>query len=167
MGHQRYFHISSWIVLLLALGLGTTGCSHNKPKADETALPSAAVDESELGSSDQGKAFGLQTVHFTFDSSLLNSEAKSVLAQNADVLKSHSSLKIQIEGHCDKRGGIQYNIALGEKRANSTKKYLEDLGVAGDRLTIISYGKEHPLASGDDEESYAKNRRANFVVTSK
>ena len=119
-----------------------------------------------LGDSDSGKAMGLQTVHFPYDSFVLDSEAKSFLASNANIMKDKANLKVQIEGHCDARGGIQYNIALGEKRANSVKKYIVDLGVAGDRITVISFGKEKPVDPGTTEEAYAKNRRGNFVITS-
>jgi peptidoglycan-associated lipoprotein len=125
------------------------------------------MEDSELGSSDQGKAYGLQTIHFGYDSYLLAQDSKAQLTANAEILRSHPSVKVQIEGHCDSRGGIQYNIALGEKRADSVKKYLVDLGVPEGRLTTISYGKERPLVSGEDEASYAKNRRANFAITSK
>lgn len=124
-------------------------------------------DENILGDSDSGKAFGLQTVYFDYDSFLLTESSKAVLASNANIMKEKKSVKIQIEGHCDSRGGIQYNIALGEKRANAVKKYLEDMGVTGDRVTTISYGKERLMDSRETEDAYAKNRRANFVITSK
>jgi len=124
-------------------------------------------DENLLGDSDSGKAFGLQTVYFDFDSFLLTESSKAALAANANVLKEKKAVKIQVEGHCDARGGIQYNIALGEKRANAVKKYLEDMGIGADRITTISYGKERLLDSRDTEEAHAKNRRANFVITSK
>jgi peptidoglycan-associated lipoprotein len=151
-------------VLVLVAG---PGCS-KKTKEDENSVPNAAAaDENQMGDSDSGKAMGLQTVHFPYDSSTLDSEGKSVLKANAEILKSKSSLKIQVEGHCDQRGGIQYNIALGEKRANAAKKYLSDLGVSGERVTVVSFGKEKPIDSAETEEAYAKNRRDNFVVTSR
>lgn len=144
------------------------GCS-KKPKPDESSIPNAtAADENTAtGDSDSGKAMGLQTVHFPYDSFALDQAAKNTLKANADILKSHASVKIQIEGHCDQRGGIQYNIALGEKRANAAKAYLSDLGVAADRVTTISFGKERPVDQGNTDEAHAKNRRANFVITSK
>jgi peptidoglycan-associated lipoprotein len=76
-------------------------------------------------------------------------------------------MKIQIEGHCDERGTVEYNLALGERRANSTKKFLISLGIAGDRLSAISYGKERPLDPGHNEEAWTKNRRAHTVILSK
>jgi peptidoglycan-associated lipoprotein len=151
-------------VLVLVAG---PGCA-KKSKEDESSVPNAAsADENQMGDSDSGKAMGLQTVHFPYDSFTLDSEGKSVLKSNAEILKGKTSLKIQIEGHCDQRGGIQYNIALGEKRANAAKKYLADIGIKGERVTIVSFGKEKPIDSAETEEAYAKNRRDNFVVTSR
>lgn len=158
--------------LVTIIGLVTvisfSSCAGNKKKDEGGGVPTApsADDNTSLGDSDSGKAMGLQTVHFPYDSFILNDEGKSILQANASILKDKSNLKIQIEGHCDQRGGIQYNIALGEKRANATRKYLEDLGVTGDHMTVISFGKEKPIDSGTSEEAYAKNRRANFVITS-
>jgi peptidoglycan-associated lipoprotein len=154
----------------VAISIFMTACSSAKKKEDAelSGVPTAAAaDESALGDSDSGKAMGLQTVFFPYDSIVLDGAAKAALKNNAELMKKNASLKVQIEGHCDQRGGIQYNIALGEKRANSTRKYLEDMGVEGDRLTIISFGKEKPLDQATSEEAYAKNRRANFVLTSK
>jgi peptidoglycan-associated lipoprotein len=153
------------LVTLLALGIGS-GCSGKKTQGDNDNSPvTANADENLSGDSDSGKAMGLQTVHFPFDSSTLDSEGKTVLKSNADILKAHASVKIQIEGHCDARGGIQYNIALGEKRANAVKNYLTDMEISADRITTISFGKEKPIDPAATEEAYAKNRRANFVIT--
>jgi peptidoglycan-associated lipoprotein len=155
------------MVLTLAVLVSFAACA-KKPKPEESSIPGgAAADENIMGDSDNNKAMGLQTVHFPYDSFTLNTEAKSVLKSNADILKEKPSLKIQIEGHCDQRGGIQYNIALGEKRANATKNYIVDMGVKADRITTISYGKERPIDSAMNEDAFAKNRRANFVITSK
>lgn len=144
------------------------GCSSNKKKEEGGGVPTApSADENAMtGNSDAGTAMGLQSIHFPYDAATLDTEAKGILKSNAEILKDKASLKIQIEGHCDERGGIQYNIALGERRANAAKKYLQSLGVDGDRITVISFGKERPLDSGHTEEAYAKNRRDNFVITS-
>ncbi len=79
----------------------------------------------------------------------------------------NESLEIQIEGHCDERGGIQYNLALGDKRANALRRKLISMGIDGDRIETISYGKERPLALSQSESAWAQNRRGNFVITSK
>ena len=155
--------------IALSLMISVAAC-HTAPKKDENselANPNTAVDDASLGDSDHQKAGGLKTIHFPYDAFALSAEAKNDIKDNAKIMKDKPSLRIQIEGHCDQRGGIQYNIALGEKRANSVKKYMEDLAIAGDRLTTISYGKEHPLDSASTEEAYSKNRRANFVITTK
>ena len=82
-------------------------------------------------------------------------------------MKKYPNVKIQIEGHCDERGTIEYNLALGERRANSAKKYLISLGMPADQISTISYGKEKPLDSGHNEEAWAKNRRDHFIILSK
>jgi peptidoglycan-associated lipoprotein len=144
-----------------------SACSKQQ-KPDEGAVPNApAADENLSGDSDSGKAMGLQTVHFPYDSFSMDAHNKDTLKANGEILKSNASVKIQIEGHCDQSGGIQYNIALGEKRANAAKKFLTDMGIAADRITTISFGKERPIDPGTSDEAMAKNRRANFVITSK
>ena len=117
-----------------------------------------------MGDSDSGKAMGLQTVHFGYDSYILDESNKTQLKANAQILKDKPSIKVQVEGHCDARGGIQYNLALGEKRANSVKKFLIDLGVSADRLSVISFGKEKLLDNSDSEAAHTKNRRGTFVI---
>jgi peptidoglycan-associated lipoprotein len=161
----------SAIIRRLAIGvafaaiISISACKTAKKTEEEAAGP--VVEETVLGDSDSGKAMGLQTIYFPYDSFTLAEEAKSALKANAQILKDKASAKIQIEGHCDKRGGIQYNIALGEKRANAVKSFITDLGIAADRITTISFGKERLLIPGDKEEAHAKNRRANFVITSR
>lgn len=156
----------SSIALAIAAMVSVAACA-KKPKPEDSVVPgSAGADENQMGDSDSGKAMGLHSIHYPYDSFSLDSKAKEELKANAEILKSKPSLKIQIEGHCDQRGGIQYNIALGEKRANAAKKFLVSHGVNGEQLTTISFGKEHPLDAGLTEEAYSKNRRANFAVTS-
>jgi len=113
--------------------------------------------------SDSGKINGLNTVFFDYDKATLTSDAKSKLAANATWIKNNPSYTVQIEGHTDSRGSVEYNLSLGERRAKSVKSYLEGLGVDAKRMTIISYGEEKPLVPGDNEAAWAKNRRANFV----
>jgi len=110
-------------------------------------------------------AAGFETVYFDFDKSDLRQDARNVLSKNADtMLKSKNATKIKIEGHCDERGSAEYNLALGERRAKSVMQYLLTLGVQADRLSVVSYGKEKPAVQGNDEEAWAKNRRAEFVI---
>jgi len=159
--------MKKFAMLMLAATLALTACSKSK-KGDENNLPSAAnADENSMGDSDNGKAMGLQTIHFAYDAYTLDDENKTTLKANAQILKDKPSLKIQVEGHTDARGGIQYNMALGEKRANSVKKFLQAQGIDAGRISTISYGKEKPIDQGSSDEAYAKNRRANFAITSR
>ena len=103
-------------------------------------------------------------VHFEFDSARLSMEAQDTLRQKAQWLKANPRAKVIIEGHCDERGTTEYNLALGDRRAFSAKSFLVDLGIADSRLTTVSYGEERPLDSGADEDAWAKNRRAHFVI---
>ena len=109
----------------------------------------------------------LKPAFFEYDSSELTSEAQQVLNGNAGVLKKFASWTVTIEGHCDERGTAEYNLALSERRAVTTRAYLISLGIAADRLRTVSYGKEFPFEPGHEESAYSKNRRAHFVVTAK
>lgn len=156
---------SCGLVVLMATGLFSS-CAHKKQISEESAA-SPSMSETDIGSSDSGNALGMKTVRFSFDSMSLTSDAKTVVSEDAQILKSHPNVKVQIEGHCDARGGVQYNIALGEKRAKAVEHLLEDLGIQKNRISTISYGKERPIDPAQTEDAYAKNRRANFVITSK
>ena len=108
----------------------------------------------------------LQTVYFDFDKYNLRPDAKSSLDANFALLQQFSNVIIKIEGHCDERGTVEYNLSLGEKRAKSVMDYLTGLGIAASRISIISYGKERPVDAGHDEAAWSKNRRAEFRVVS-
>ncbi len=103
-------------------------------------------------------------IHFDLDKYDIDSDSQGILRSQAQWLSRYPGKTITIEGHCDERGTREYNLALGERRANSAKNYLIGLGVDGGRITTISYGKERPIALGSDEASWAKNRRAVTVV---
>jgi len=109
-------------------------------------------------------AFVNEIIHFSFDSALLSDQAQHILNDKADYLRTNSGVTVTVEGHCDERGTDAYNIALGERRAESVKNFLVDLGISANRLKTISYGEERPIAMGQDEASWAKNRRAQFMV---
>ncbi len=109
-------------------------------------------------------AVELLDVFFDYDKYDLSDEARERLNQDGRLLREHKDLRIVIEGHCDERGTVQYNLALGEKRAREAKDYLVSLGIDPSRIDIVSYGKERPFALGHDEEAWAQNRRAHFVV---
>ncbi len=110
------------------------------------------------------QAEGLQPVFFDFDAYALSAEARTVLDADARLLRARPAVNVVIEGHCDERGTEEYNQALGERRAQAAKEYLVNAGIAASRLSLISYGKERPFATGSDEASWAQNRRAHLVI---
>lgn len=167
----------SVLVMLIFAGMG---CSKKATKVTvpvaeapvpETKAPKveekAKADESLLQPEEKAAALptlDLRDVNFDYDRSNLRADAIAILAVNARLLKENPNARVLIEGHCDERGTIEYNLALGERRANAVKNYLKDYGITADRLSTISYGKERPLDSRANEESWAKNRRAAFVI---
>ena len=109
----------------------------------------------------------LADIHFNFDKFNLQGESRAILNKHAEWLNKNKNIMIVIEGHCDERGTAEYNLALGERRADAAVKFLIDMGIDGKRIKAISYGLELPLDKGHNEEAWAKNRRAHFVVPSK
>jgi len=107
---------------------------------------------------------GTDTVHFATDSSDIDAEAQGILTAQVAWLKKYPNVRVTVEGHCDERGTREYNLALGDRRANSAKNFLVNAGVDAGRISVISYGKEKPVATGSDESSWAQNRRAVTVV---
>ncbi len=106
--------------------------------------------------------YGIEDVFFAFDEYSLNGESMAALEASARIMMEHPDIVYVVEGHCDERGTVEYNLALGEKRSIAVRDYLVTLGVAKDRLRITSYGEEHPFAHGHDESAWALNRRAHF-----
>jgi len=134
-------------------------------QAEEEAARQRALEEQRLKEARQAREeFVNEMVHFAFDSSALDATAQDILKKKAAYLQAHPDVKIVIEGHCDERGTIEYNLALGERRAQAARAFLENMGVASNRLGIISYGEERPLDPGHDEAAWAKNRRDQFVI---
>lgn len=162
------------VVAALALLVVLPGCPGRK-KAPGAAGEGAGLEERGIdtagslerfkaGEKPAGDSGPLKDVHFAFDSYELDDEARAILRENADWLQDRSREKVEIEGHCDERGTVEYNLALGAKRARAVKDYLVSLGIAADRMTTISYGEELPLCAEHNEECWAKNRRAHFVL---
>ncbi|HEY8020559.1 MAG TPA: peptidoglycan-associated lipoprotein Pal [Thermoanaerobaculia bacterium] len=106
-------------------------------------------------------------VYFQYDESSLSDEAREKLARNADLLKGQPQFQLTVEGHCDERGTNEYNLALGERRANAVRDYVGSLGVNPGRLRTISYGEERPVCTQHEESCWSQNRRAHMVVTSR
>ena len=163
--------LSATMVVAAAL-LVTAGCAKKRPDV----LPPAAGETPTYnqgpgtGGVVPGSAADFQrsvvddTVHFAFDSSDLDSQARAILDSQAQWLTQYPNARITIEGHADERGTREYNLALGDRRANSAKNYLAARGVSPGRISTISYGKERPIALGSDEASWAQNRRAVTIV---
>ena len=131
--------------------------------AGETGIGESMIGEENAMSMPQDVT-SLERIYFNFDRYDLSPEAQAILVNNANYLKANSDQKIRIEGYCDERGSDEYNLALGERRALATQNYLESLGVAKDRLSVISYGEEMPLDPAQNEAAYAMNRRAEFKI---
>jgi peptidoglycan-associated lipoprotein len=148
------------------------GCSSKSAvtPADQAGAAGAGTDAGmgagAAAGADAGAVAGpvLGDIFYDFDSSALSTEAQDQLRQNATWLKNNAAPSVTIEGHCDERGTDEYNIALGERRANSAKEYLATLGVGSSRLSTVSYGEERPFDPAHNEEAWSKNRRAHFVT---
>jgi len=166
----------------LLLALMISGCPKKTPPPSEIApdsssgLGSSGLGEGNLSGvspdsggrvqdrmAGKGEGGPLHDVLFDFDSYELSSEARSTLQSNADWLRS-SQVRVEVEGHCDDRGTVEYNLALGAKRAKTVRDYLVSLGIAPERLSTISYGEELPLCRESTEECWRQNRRAHFLV---
>jgi peptidoglycan-associated lipoprotein len=109
----------------------------------------------------------LEDVYFDYDKAELKSDARASLAKNAQWLQRWPSTKVRVEGHCDARGTNEYNLALGEKRAAAVRDYLAGLGVAGERVQIVTKGEESPFCLEESESCYAQNRRGHFILSAK
>ena len=166
---------SSAIVILASLLAFSVVSCNTKKKATDAANAGDAGGEGAQDKEVSDKALtfnpegsdsdkiGLKTVYFEYDKANITAEAKAQLDKNVAWIKQHSEVNIQVEGHCDDRGSIEYNLSLGERRAQTIKKYLVSLGVETKRVSVISYGKEKLLDPSDTEAAHSKNRRANFL----
>jgi peptidoglycan-associated lipoprotein len=164
-------------VFMIAAALVAGGCAKKKQRTldETTAYGAGAGTGSETGLAEGSsldrfkRGLGpeeggvLKDVHFAFDSYELDGTARDVLAANAEWLKDNARARTEIEGHCDERGTVEYNLALGARRAKAVKDYLVTLGISGERLSTISYGEELPLCREQSESCYARNRRVHFV----
>lgn len=164
------------LFLILTLGLLVSGCKKGAKLEPAVEKPPQKVEEQPAKQEEPTKPVqqeqvtkrevNFQMIHFDFDKYNLRSDAIETLNENAKVLMENPDVKIKIEGHCDERGTVEYNLALGEKRATAAKDYLVKLGISPSRIETISYGKERPTDFGRNEEAWAKNRRDEFVVMS-
>jgi peptidoglycan-associated lipoprotein len=140
------------------------------PVTEPRPVPPEPIAEDPIAARDIGdinKNSPFQPVFFALDSSEVDGKAQQSLNANAEIMKKYGTWVVTIEGHADERGTAEYNLALGERRAIAARTYLVSLGISADRLRTVSYGKEFPFDPGHDESAWAKNRRAQFVLTSK
>lgn len=128
------------------------------------AAPQTTLRAEALPTQDKPVLAGLQPVPFSYDQHLLSEESRNIIVANATILKAANRVKFQLAGHCDERGSDQYNIALGERRAEAVRAYLLELGIDTGRMTTVSYGEEQPLDAGHNESAWRKNRRVEFIL---
>ncbi len=150
----------------VALSMGLVACSNDEKKAEEAVTPAPAEQpatppEAPAPSSAEVTA----PVFFAFDDYSLDSASQGQLNKLNEYLKTNAKAVVQIEGHTDERGSVEYNLALGQRRAQSAKNYLVQLGTDAGRLPTISYGEERPAVEGHDEAAWSKNRRDEFVLS--
>jgi len=176
------------VVMALALATAFTACGKKTPPAPPPPPvapeapppapppppkpePAPVVDEyarmKAMSVEEIEKSGLLAEVFFDFDKAEIREQDRPALSKNADALKRFDFLRITVEGHCDERGTIEYNLALGERRAKAAYDYLVSLGVPADRLKTVSYGKEVPVCTQSNEDCWQRNRRAHFTVTGK
>jgi peptidoglycan-associated lipoprotein len=166
-------------VVAAVLAIAIAGCSSKQSPAPGESGPSSnpgmgqegmsgtsgsslsQFQKGQLGSGEQGP---LSDIHFDYNDYTVRQQDAEILHSNADWLQKNPDRRVQIEGHCDERGSEEYNIALGAKRAQAAKEYLETLGISADRMSTISYGKELPLCTEHTEDCWAQNRRDHFAV---
>jgi peptidoglycan-associated lipoprotein len=164
--------------MVVALAVAGAGCAKKQPKTTppppapapaETAPtpaptpPAPAPTPPPEPPKPAVSATDLQVIHFAYDSFQLDDAARSALDSNAKLLRDNPTLSVSVDGHCDERGTVEYNQALGQKRAEAVQQYLSDQGIPSTRFRVISYGKERPVDEGHDESAWARNRRVEFT----
>jgi peptidoglycan-associated lipoprotein len=137
------------------------------PSPEESRELALRRDAAAAAEVEKAKKIEFEDIRFAFDKSVIEPAAREILKNVAAWMQKNKDYALLIEGHCDDRGTVEYNLALGQRRADAAMKYLLDLGVSKADITTISYGKERPLDPGQNEEAWAKNRRAHFVMTLK
>jgi peptidoglycan-associated lipoprotein len=153
--------------MFATLMLSLFACPHRGPQVvtnPNLTPPTASVSTASQQEAVSQMMENFSRVHFATDSSQLDTQSQAALAANAHILDEHRDLRVEVQGHADERGTIDYNLALGQRRANAVVGYLVDQGVAPSRLPVVSYGEERPVADGSTEVAWAENRRAEFRI---
>jgi len=190
--NMHKFSVVRYALVLVVLSLGLSGCETCKSVARKLHLMKAAppvvesqppeapvltptapvpgptlptdqrVTEAPRPSAEPRIEEALQTVFFDYDSAVLRDDTRRVLDKDIEWLKANATVRVQVEGHCDERGTEEYNLHLGERRANAVKQYMGKNGIDATRLFVISYGKDRPVDPGHTEAAWSKNRRVQF-----
>ncbi len=162
--------MSRWSVLPLVLLVGCKSCGKEPPAVAppvESAAPAEApkAEPTKIPDHVATLARNFERVFFEFDAFTLNDEGKKALSDNAAILQQYADVRVEIQGHADEQGTTDYNVSLGQKRAQAIVTYLSAQGVSPSRLKVVSYGEERPLDASSNERAWALNRRAEFVLT--
>ena len=162
---MRHRLFTRWAFAALAVATLATGCASSGGGDEATAASTDFAGDSGAGPADATTEAptGLEAVYFDFDSASIRSDQRSTLQANTGAINQNAAWKtVVLEGHCDERGSEEYNLALGERRANSVKQYLVDSGVSGARIDTVSFGESKPAVQGHDESAWKWNRRVEF-----
>jgi peptidoglycan-associated lipoprotein len=154
--------------LTLTLLAFAFGCKKKPPEeiVDTTTVSnSVAAEPEKIPDEVVNLARNFARVYFDFDSSTLSADGKAALDENVRIMQARPDLKLEVQGHADERGTTDYNLSLGEQRAQSVYRYMQSSGIGQTRLKVVSYGEERPLASGNSESAWSKNRRCEFIIT--
>jgi peptidoglycan-associated lipoprotein len=144
---------------------GAGGSADASVRISVTVPPPPVVEAPKAPSLDELFLKEVRDAYFDYDKADIRADAREALGKTADFFRNYPQLRVTIEGHCDERGSTEYNLALGDRRANAVKQYLVGLGIPADRLTTVSYGKEKPFCTESDEACYQQNRRGHFIQT--
>jgi peptidoglycan-associated lipoprotein len=144
------------VIILLAAGVALSGCPKKPPQPTEESVAD------EVSKIEAPAQMPTEPIYFDFDQSVIREDQKPLLKSLAAWLRENSGERLSLEGHCDERGTEEYNLALGQRRADSVRSYLVSGGISPDRLKTISYGEEKPVDNGHDESAWAKNRRVQY-----
>jgi peptidoglycan-associated lipoprotein len=151
-----------WTSILIASVSFAAACTTKKTEAPAPASTGEFTETRTAEAPPETPVVGLETIYFDYDQSVIRDDQRATLGNNANAIKSMNLGKVTIEGHCDERGSDEYNLALGERRANAVKQYLVDSGVSA-TIDTVSYGESRPAVQGSDESAWRMNRRAEFV----
>ena len=155
----------SLVVVPILVSLALSGCAgpQELPPVEDKSVGAEAAGAADQAPLEAEDLLAKKRVHFAFDSSTIDDEARALLEAHAAHLAANPRIKIHLEGHCDERGTREYNLALGERRAQAVERLLRVLGVAGGRVTTVSYGEEKPIAPEHNETAWRLNRRVEIV----